>query len=79
MFHQHFNTSPEPARYLAIAFGGLRYPFTDAKRSMWMRDSRDKKAKFQIDYRNQDPRIHEMYVAELKKNGVELRMEEAFR
>jgi quercetin dioxygenase-like cupin family protein len=84
MFHQHFNTSGEPARYLAIAFGGVRYPFTEAKRRMWMGDPRDNHKTTggraqQIPYEEQDPRIHELYKKELAANGVKLEMPEELR
>jgi len=76
MFHQHFNTSPDPARYLAVAFGGLRYPFTEDKRKTFLGvDVSLKEGGRQIEYEEQRPAIHELYVQELAKTGVELRME----
>jgi len=76
MFHQHFNTSPDPARYLAVAFGGLRYPFTEDKRKTFLGvDVSLKEGGRQIEYEDQHPSIHELFLQELAKTGVELRMQ----
>ena len=71
MFHQHFTTSPNPSRYLAVAFGGLRYPFTQAKRHVFNgMDVSVQDGGCQIEYADQDPRIHATYLEELGKHGV---------
>ena len=83
-FHQHFNTGPAPARYLATAVGGLRYPTMQAQRisllgasegdtpavSKSVKDGGD-----QIEYEDQDPRIHRIWLEEMRKNGATPRME----
>ena len=75
LFHQHFNSSPEPARYLAIAFGSLRYPFTEDKKKTFLgMDVNIKEGGRQIEYEDEDPRIHELFEAELAKHGAESRM-----
>ncbi len=71
MYHQHFNVSAEPARYLAVAFGGLRYPFTEDKvRTFMGMDVSVRDGGRQIEYEDQDPRIHQLYVEELSKRGL---------
>jgi hypothetical protein len=71
MFHQHFNTSGDPARYLAVAFGGLRYPFTQSKRQVFTgMDVNVQDGGCQIGYEDQDPSIHRIYLEELAKHGV---------
>ena len=71
MFHQHFNTSGDPARYLAVAFGGLRYPFTQSKRQVFTgMDVNVQDGGCQIEYEDQDPSIHRIYLEELAKHGV---------
>jgi hypothetical protein len=71
MFHQHYNTSPDPARYLAVAFGGLRYPFTQSKRHVFTgMDVSVQEGGCQIEYADQPARIHAIYLEELAKYGV---------
>jgi gentisate 1,2-dioxygenase len=75
MFHQHFNTSPEPTRYLAVAFGGLRYPFSEDKKKTFMgMDVSVKDGGRQIEYEDQDPRIQRIYEEELAKYGLTPKM-----
>lgn len=75
MYHQHYNTSPDPARYLAVAFGSLRYPFTEEKRNLFAGvDVNVRDGGRQIEYADQDPRIHKLYLDELGKRGVASRM-----
>jgi quercetin dioxygenase-like cupin family protein len=83
-FHQHFNTGPNPARYLATAFGGLRYPTTTANRiSLLGAGEGDlpavsksvKEGGDQIEYEDQDPRIHRLWLEDMRRNNAEPRME----
>jgi mannose-6-phosphate isomerase-like protein (cupin superfamily) len=72
MFHQHFNTAKEPARYLAISLGSRRYPFTNAKRDgvAGETDLDIKKGGRQIEYVDQDPRVHRRWLDAIAKTGV---------
>ena len=77
MYHQHFNTSPQPARYLAIALGGLRYPLSAEKRAVFMgMDVNVRDGGAQIEYEDQDRRIHKIFLEEIHQNGAESRMGE---
>ena len=81
MFHQHFNTSDGPSRYLATAFGSLRYPFTESKRRALVGSGQGSQGAVavsvrlggdQIEFEDQSPRIEALYREELAraKNGA---------
>jgi quercetin dioxygenase-like cupin family protein len=77
LFHQHFNASGEPARYLATAFGGMRYPTIGDKRKTFIGMDVDvNEGGRQIEYRDEDPRILRLFEDELRKHGVTSRMRE---
>ncbi len=78
MFHQHFNVASAPSRYLAVQIGSIRYPLLQMKHDIWDKgtDISIKKGGAQIEYEDQDPRIHELWLGEIAKNGVSSRMAE---
>jgi quercetin dioxygenase-like cupin family protein len=82
-FHQHFTTSAKPARYLATGFGSLRYPFTSARRAEILGEkvafaTSTKDGGNQIEYEDQDSRIHSMWLQELAKHGLRSEMDRFF-
>lgn len=84
--HQHFNTSLKPARYLAMGIGNVRYPFTTQKRQTMIGDKGKrqrsslsiKKGGNQIEFEDQDPRIHKLWLDEMKKGGITPQMDAYF-
>jgi mannose-6-phosphate isomerase-like protein (cupin superfamily) len=86
-FHQHFNTSGRPARYLATGVGGIRYPITRQQHQTYFGAKTGGRGKSsisvkeggdQIEYEDQDPRIQKIWVEEMAKSGVEQKMNKYF-
>ncbi len=80
MFHQHFNTCPNPARYLACSLGSRRYPFISLRRkSAEGAGSKSlQNGGRQLEYEDQDPRIHRKWLEAMKLSGVPSEMGEIF-
>lgn len=76
-YHQHFNTANQPSRYLALSFGGVRYPTLGNKRRIYEgMDRPQAEGGIQVEYENEDPRILALYERELVTLGVQSRMGE---
>lgn len=72
-FHQHFNTGPSPARYLALKYAGRRYFLSDA----YYADKSDvsvKEGGLQMEYEDEDPAVHQLFESELTRNGAACHM-----
>ena len=73
-FHEHFNSGTEPARYLALRYTGLHY----RQRGAYQGGAADVSVKLggaQIEYEDEDPRIHEMFERDLAEHGGACRMQ----
>jgi uncharacterized RmlC-like cupin family protein len=80
MFHQHFNTGPTPARYLACSLGSRRYPFISLRRvsAEGGGSISVQQGGRQIEYEDQDPRLHRKWLEEIAKMGVASEMGDTF-
>ncbi len=80
MFHQHFNTAPKPARYLACSLGSRRYPFIALRRRSAEGGGMVsvQQGGRQVEYEDQDPRIHRKWLQALEKTGVKSDMGDVF-
>ncbi|GAA4519237.1 hypothetical protein GCM10023191_094550 [Actinoallomurus oryzae] len=74
-FHQHFNTGPDPARYLAFKHEVVSIRNAQGVPKAWIsqRIGGD-----QIDYADESPYVRETFREALAKIGIEPRMEEAY-
>lgn len=74
-FHQHFNSGREPARYLALHWGSSKFgglSFSCSKRPSGSVSI--KEGGSQIEYEDEDPRIREIFTAEMAKVGLTPKM-----
>jgi mannose-6-phosphate isomerase-like protein (cupin superfamily) len=78
-FHQHFNTAGEPARYLSVSIGSCRYPVLTRKvvRKQAPTTSWENGGP-QVEYADQDPRIHQIWLQSLAREGQKSAMGQYF-
>ncbi len=73
-WHQHFNISKEPAKYLALHGRTSRKYISGEKR--WKGHTNVKEGGDQIEYEDEDPTVRETFEKELAKHGVRCKMPE---
>jgi hypothetical protein len=76
MYHQHFNTGPTPARYLAFKHEVALIRNAQGVPTAWIstRIGGD-----QLDYADERPEIRRMFTQELAKHGMQPRMDDAYQ
>jgi quercetin dioxygenase-like cupin family protein len=75
-FHQHFNGGATPARYLAFRWNSQKYGFSLGVAMEGETDVDVNLGGGQIEYENEDPLIHDIFVETISKHGAESQMAE---
>ena len=71
-YHQHFNTGPTPARYLALR----QDQAIDYNRGRSFADLSEREGGGQVEYPDENPEIHRLFEEECAEHGVTCRMED---
>ena len=74
VYHQHFNTGREPARYLAFRTSGSARNAQGVMKCFYSR----RIGGDQLDYADETPDMRKMFIDALAKNGLEMRMQAAY-
>jgi len=69
-FHQHFNASADPARYLALRWNAWRYRFAMFNHEDAPTDKSVKQGGAQIEYEDEDRKIHGEFEQALAENNA---------
>jgi quercetin dioxygenase-like cupin family protein len=75
-YHQHFNTGPTPARYLAYTFGRLYIGNT--MMNTQGADVSEKEGGWQVEYEDENPAVWNLFTEECRKNGAEATMDHPY-
>lgn len=68
-YHQHFNTGPVAARYVAFTFSSM---VLTSLKGLSGPELSEKEGGWQIEYEDEDPEIYDLYAAECSKNGAQV-------
>ena len=74
VYHQHFNTGREPARYLAFRTSGSARNSQGVMKCFYSR----RIGGDQLDYADETPEMRKMFTEALAKNGLEMKMQAAY-
>ncbi|MBM2810634.1 MAG: Gentisate 1,2-dioxygenase [Chloroflexi bacterium] len=75
-YHQHFNTGPEPARYLAFTFSHM---IVKSRSALYGSDVSEREGGWQIEYVDEDPEIYDIWASECARNGAAVKQPRGYR
>jgi hypothetical protein len=76
-FHQHFVTSNNASRYVAVGASSTRFPLQESRKRAHFGNGQKQATSLsiklggdQVEYEDQDPRIHQIWLEEMRKAGI---------